>query len=244
MDRREQKPAAPREIKIIPMSTMRKIIARRMSESFFTSPHIYFFTDIHMDPLLDFRNQILPGFETIFELRPSINDFLIKAVALNLMDFPMINSITKGEEIHILPEINICLAVALQDGLIVPAIPQADKAGLVDIVRQRKDLVQRAYAGKLTVEELERGTFTISSLAQYDITYFTAILNPPQSGILTVGKTRDELSMVEGKIKARKIMTLGLGVDHRVIDGALAAEFLQSLKQKLEKPILTFSTFK
>ena len=226
------------------MSSMRKVIARRMSESFFTSPHIYFFTDVCMNPLMDFRAQILPDFEEKFGLRPSVNDFLIKAVALNLADFPLMNSQIVGEEIHVLPEINVCLAVALDEGLIVPAISHADTADISDIIRQRKDLVKRAYEGRLKMEELERGTFTISSLAQYDITHFTAILNPPQTGILSVGKTREELAKVGEEIIEEKVMTLGLGVDHRVIDGAVAADFLQKLKKKLEKPIFTFMAFK
>lgn len=227
--------------KVIPMATMRQVIARRMTESAFSAPHIYFFTEIGLDPLLNFRHEILPEFEEEFGLRLSINDLLIKAVALNILDFPILNAKVTGQEIHIPAEINICLAVALDDGLIVPAIANADRVGLVDIVRQRTDLVKRAYAGKLTIEELERGTFTISSLAQYDITHFTAILNPPQSGILTLGKTRDELYLNdEGAVKIRKIATFGLSVDHRIIDGAVAADFLQNLKHKLERPIFTF----
>jgi pyruvate dehydrogenase E2 component (dihydrolipoamide acetyltransferase) len=234
----QEAPAAPGEV--IPMSRMRKVIARRMSESYLAAPHIYFFTDVWMDPLLGFRKEILPDFEEKFELRPSINDFLIKAVAMNLVDFPMLNAIVKGEEIHILPEINVCLAVALPEGLIVPAISGADKSGMVEICRQRQDLVQRAKEGKLTMDELERGTFTISSLAQYDITHFTAILNPPQSGILSVGKTREQLAMVSGEVRVKRVTTLGLGVDHRIIDGAVAADFLQNLKQKLERPQFSF----
>ena len=231
----------PRSGKVIPMATMRQVIARRMTESAFSAPHIYFFTEIRLDPLLNFRHEVLPEFEEEFGLRLSINDLLIKAVALNILDFPILNAKVTGEEIHIPAEVNICLAVALEDGLIVPAIANADRAGLVDIVRQRTDLVKRAYAGKLTIEELERGTFTISSLAQYDITHFTAILNPPQSGILTLGKTRDELYLNnEGAVKARKIATFGLSVDHRIIDGAVAADFLQNLKHKLERPTFTF----
>jgi pyruvate dehydrogenase E2 component (dihydrolipoamide acetyltransferase) len=227
--------------KVIPMATMRQVIARRMSESAFSAPHIYFFTEVGLDPLLNFRHEILPEFEKEFGLRLSINDLLIKAVALNILDFPILNGRVQGEEVHIAADVNICLAVALDDGLIVPAIANADSAGLVDIIRQRQDLVKRARAGKLTIEELERGTFTISSLAQYDITYFTAILNPPQSGILTLGKTRDELYLNdEGAVKQRKIATFGLSVDHRIIDGAVAADFLQHLKYKLERPAFTF----
>ena len=227
--------------KVIPMATMRQVIARRMSESAFSAPHIYFFTEVGLDPLLNLRHELLPEFEKEFGLRLSINDLLIKAVALNILDFPILNGRVQGQEVHIAADVNICLAVALDDGLIVPAIANADRAGLVDIIRQRQDLVKRARAGKLTIEELERGTFTISSLAQYDITHFTAILNPPQSGILTLGKTRDELYLNdEGAVKTRKIATFGLSVDHRIIDGAVAADFLQNLKHKLERPAFTF----
>jgi len=226
--------------KVIKMSSMRKTIARRMAESAVNAPHTYFFTDVFMAPLLDYRHDILAEFEKRYKLRPSVNDFLIKAVALNILEFPILNSTIKGDEIHILPDINVCLAVALPDGLIVPTISNADKAGLADIIRQREDLVQRAKSGKLSMEELESGTFTISSLTQYDINYFTAILNPPQSGILTVGKTRDELAMDDKEVKVKKICTLGLSVDHRIIDGAVAADFLQNLKWKLERPSFLF----
>lgn len=233
---------APELGMIMPMDRMRKVIARRMSESAFTAPHIYFFTDVWMEPLLDFRQDILSDFEKKFGLRPSINDFLIKAVALNILDFPLLNATLKGEDIHILPDVNVCLAVALPQGLIVPAIANADKAGLAEIIRQRTDLVQRARSGNLSVAELERGTFTISSLTQYDITCFTAILNPPQSGILSIGRTRDEIALMGGEVKVKKVATFGLSVDHRIIDGTVAADFLQNLKWKLERPSFTFLT--
>ena len=132
------------------------------------------------------------------------------------------------------------VAAGFAVGFQVPAIVNADKVGLAEIVFQRLDLVKRARLGKLTLEELERGTFTISSLARYDITHFTAILNPPQSGILTIGKTRDELYLEGGKVKTSKIVTVGLSVDHRIIDGVIAADFLQNLKLKMEKPAFTF----
>ncbi len=226
--------------KVIPMDSMRKVIARRMSESMFTAPHIYFFTEIRMDPLLNFRREIAAEFERSFSLKISVNDFLIKAVALNLVEFPLLNATLKGEEIHILQEVNVGLAVALPNGLIVPAIANADRAGLADIVRQRANLVERARTGKLSMQETERGTFTISSLAQYDITSFTAILNPPQSGILSVAKTCDELFLENGDVKSRKVAAFGLSADHRIIDGAVAAHFLQGLKHKLEAPAFTF----
>jgi pyruvate dehydrogenase E2 component (dihydrolipoamide acetyltransferase) len=231
---------APRLGKVIAMDTMRQVIARRMSESAFSAPHIYFFTEIAMDSLLSFRQEILADFKARFGRHLSVNDFLIKAVALNILDFPILNATIRDKEIHIPSDINIGLAVALPEGLTVPAIVLADKAGLAEIACQRTDLVKRAQSGKLTMAEIERGTFTISSLAQYDITQFTAIINPPQSGILTVGKTREELYLLNGDVASRKVATFGLAVDHRIIDGVVAAEFLQHLKLKLEKPTFTF----
>ncbi len=226
--------------RVIPMDSMRQVIARRMSESAFTAPHISFFSDICLDPLVALRREVLQDFEQKYGLRPSINDFLIKAVSLNIREFPVLNAQMGDNEIHIMPEINVCLAVALPKGLIVPALFQTDRAGLADIARQRQDLVSRAKSGNLSMEELKRGTFTISSLAQFDITHFTAIINPPQSGILSVGKTREELYMDNGQVKSRSIATFGLSVDHRIIDGAEAADFLQHLKKGLEKPQITF----
>jgi pyruvate dehydrogenase E2 component (dihydrolipoamide acetyltransferase) len=227
--------------KVIPMNSKRQVIARRMAQSAFTAPHIYFFTDVSLDGLTRLRDSISEDFEKSFQARISINDFLIKAVALAIREFPLLNSRIQGEkEVYVNPEINIGLAVALDDGLIVPAIPCADRSGLGEIARLRSDLVARARQGKLTHEEIDRGTFTISSLANYDITSFTAILNPPQSGILTVGKMHEQLFLENGKIGARKICQLGLSVDHRIIDGAVAAQFLQKIKKSLENPYYSF----
>jgi pyruvate dehydrogenase E2 component (dihydrolipoamide acetyltransferase) len=225
---------------VIRMNSTRKIIAKRMAQSKFTAPHIYFFNDVDMEKLLGLREEIVTEFEKNEGIRISINDFLIKAVALTLKEYPIINSKVSGEEIHIYPEINVGLAVAMEDGLIVPAIPKADQLGLEEIARFRADLVERARQAKLTIEEMERGTFTISSLAQFDVTFFTAILNPPQSGILTVGKVEERPVVKNNQIMIRRMMRQGLSVDHRIVDGAVAAQFLQSLKNKLEKPYYTF----
>ncbi len=226
--------------KIIPMNRMRQVIARRMSESAFSAPHIYLFIDVNMEKVLNLREIVLEGFERQFHVRPSINDFLIKAVALTIREYPLLNATLKGDEIHVHPEISVGLAVALDDGLIVPAIPRADKLGLGRIAQMRADLVDRARKGELTIEEVQRGTFTVSSLANFDISFFTAILNPPQSGILTVGKTQDQLYLEDGQVRARKVATCGLSVDHRIVDGSVAAAFLQSLKRELEKPSYAF----
>ncbi len=226
--------------KTIPMTQMRKVIAKRMAQSAFTAPHIYFFTDVEMDRMIRLRDEILAEFEGAFGVRVSINDFLIKAVALTIRDFPLLNGTVRGEEVSFHPEINVGLAVAMEEGLIVPAIPRADRTGLGGIARTRSDLVERARTGRLKMEEIERGTFTISSLAQYDIMFFTAILNPPQSGILSVGKTVEQLALKDGQVVSKRVARLGLSVDHRIIDGAVAASFMQSLKKRLESPTFTF----
>jgi len=227
--------------KVIPMSNKRQVIARRMAQSAFTSPHVYFFAEVSMEGLIHLRDSIMEDFEKAFQVRISINDFLIKAVALAIRDFPLLNSRIQGEkEVYVSPEINIGLAVALEDGLIVPAIPRADRSGLGEIAQLRLDLVGRARQGKLTHEEIDRGTFTISSLANFDINFFTAILNPPQTGILSVGKMQEQLYMENGEVKAKKVAQLGLSVDHRIIDGAVAAQFLQKIKKNLENPYYAF----
>jgi pyruvate dehydrogenase E2 component (dihydrolipoamide acetyltransferase) len=223
-----------------PMTQIRRIISNRMTKSAFTAPHIYFFAEVVMDAIVTFRKDILKSFQEKFYVRPSINDFLIKAVALTIKEFPMINAVTRGDEIQIMPEINVGIAVALEEGLMVPSIPKSDQLGLGKIAQLRHDLVERARIRKLTIEELERGTFTISSLAQFDIQFFTAILNPPQSGILTVGKTEDRVALKDNQPIVKKIAIFGLSVDHRIIDGAMAAGFLQSLKYKIETPQFSF----
>jgi len=225
---------------VIPMNSIRKVIAKRMAQSKFTAPHIYFYNDVDMEKLFSLREEFLTELEQVHGIRISMNDFFIKATALALLEYPLLNSKVSGEEIHIFPEINIGLAVAMEDGLVVPAIPRADQLSLVEIALYRADLVERARQAKLTIEEMERGTFTISSLAQFDITFFTAILNPPQSGILTLGKVEPKPVVMDGQVVVRKTMRQGLSVDHRIIDGAVAAAFLQSLKKKLENPYTTF----
>ena len=227
--------------KVIPMNTKRQVIARRMAQSAFTAPHIYFFTDVTMDGLIHLRDSIMEEFEKTFQVRVSINDFLIKATALAIREFPILNSRIQGEkEVYVNPEINIGLAVALEDGLIVPAIPRADRAGLGEIARLRSDLVARARQGKLTHEEIDRGTFTVSSLANFEINFFTAILNPPQSGILSVGRMQEQLHLEKGEVKTKRITQLGLSVDHRIIDGIMAARFLQKIRKNLENPYYSF----
>ncbi len=218
----------------VAVSTMRKTIAERLSLSKFTAPHIYFFSEVSMESLLALKDQIARQAEQSHDVKISINDLLIKAVALLLKDFPYLNAAFQGDTIQLWNDINIGLAVALEEGLIVPAIEHVDQIPFHEIARRRADLVSRARQGKLSMAEIERGTFTISSLAQCDITHFTAILNPPQSGILTVGPTRETPIVENGQIKVGRTAVFGLSVDHRIVDGVTAAAFLSELKKILE----------
>jgi pyruvate dehydrogenase E2 component (dihydrolipoamide acetyltransferase) len=220
----------------IPLTKMRNAISRRMSQSAFTAPHIYLFTEIAVQNLLDLRQSILTEFEQRFGVRPSVNDFVLKAAALTILEHPLFNATLKDDGIHVHPEINVGLAVALEDGLIVPAIPNTDQLGLGSIAQKRSELVEKARQGRLTISEVDIGTFTISSLASSNVHFFSAILNPPQSGILSMGKTREQLHLEEGEIKATKVIGFGLSVDHRIIDGAMGAGFLETFERKIQNP--------
>ncbi len=224
----------------IPASNMRKTIARRLSSSASTAPHVYFFSEVGMDRLLELQADLKPEMEDRHGVRLSVNDLLIKGVALTLREFPYLNASFDGERINIWSEINVGLAVALPEGLIVPAIARADSAALWEIAAQRSDLVSRARARRLEAHEIKRGTFTISSVAQYEVSHFTAIINPPQSAILSVGKTREVPVLKNGILRAARMANLGLSVDHRIIDGAVAAQFLTALKRRLENPARMF----
>ena len=175
---------------------------------------------------------------TAGEAKLSINDIFIKAVATTLRDHPRLNSRLNGDQVEILRTINIGLAVALDDGLIVPAVERADQKRLSQIAEERKNLVERARQGRLSLDEIERWTFTVSNLGMYDIVFFTSILNPPQGGILSVGKILDKPVVRNGSVVIRPIVAMTMAVDHRIVDGAVGAKFLQALKHSLENPIL------
>jgi len=223
---------AGRPSQLVPFNSMRQAIASRMSSSKFTAPHLYFFTDVNMDKVIAFKNELsagLPG-----DVRISINDIFIKLTALALKEFPNLNATVEKDAIRLWDQINIGLAVALEDGLIVPAIPEADELRFPEIANYRKELIDKARHGKLSPEEMSRGTFTISSLAKSGITHFTAIINPPQTAILSIGPAQEKAIVEDGELRTGRMATFGLSVDHRVIDGKVAADFLSRLKDLLE----------
>lgn len=226
--------------KIIPMTTMRRTIARRLSQSFRDTPHFNLLAEVDMTEAKRLHELHRENTEAQTGVRLSINDTFIKTVAVILRDYPRLNARLKGDEIEVLRNINIGIAVALEDGLVVPAIERPDDKRLWQIARERKDLIERARQGRLSLEELERGTFTISNLGMYEVVSFTSILNPPQSGILSIGKTMDRPVVRSGSVVVRPIVEITLTVDHRIVDGARGACFLRDLKNALENPYLLF----
>ena len=225
---------------IIPMTTMRRTIAQRLSQSSHDAPHFNLFIEIDMTEAVSLRDSLVERIETEAGVRLSLNDIFVKVVAVILRDHPRLNARLEGDRIEVLSEINMGLAVALDDGLIVPAIEGADQKRLWQIAKERKDLVERAREGRLTLDELERGTFTVSNLGMYGIVCFTSILNPPQSGILSIGQTLDRPVVRDGAVVIRPIVEMSLAVDHRIVDGAMGAAFLRDLRSALEDPYLLF----
>ncbi len=215
-------------------SMMRKTIARRLTESKQHVPHFYLTVDVAMDRLMELRAQLNEAANGDFKL--SVNDFIIKAVAKALMDVPAANA--SWTESHTLrhKHAHISVAVAIEGGLITPVVRFAEQKGIVDISNEVKELAARAREGGLKPEEYTGGTFSISNLGMYGIRQFAAIVNPPEGAILAVGATEERAVVESGHVCVRKMMTLTLSCDHRVVDGAVGAEFLAALKKHLECP--------
>jgi len=222
------------EFERVENSMMRKAIARRLSESKQSVPHFYLSVDVAMDRLMDLRAQLNEAADGAFRL--SVNDFIIKAVAKALTDVPAANASWTDTDTLMHKHAHISVAVAIDGGLITPVIRFAEQKGITDISAEVKELAGRARAGELKPEEYSGGTFSISNLGMYGVKQFSAIVNPPEGAILAVGGT-DERAVVEnGNIVVKKMMTLTLSCDHRVVDGAVGAEFLAALKKHIETP--------
>ncbi|MGA7765293.1 MAG: dihydrolipoamide acetyltransferase family protein [Candidatus Sulfotelmatobacter sp.] len=218
-----------------PVTRMRAIIAERLTNSW-KAPHIYLMTEVDAGEIQNLRAEALREIERQTGYQLSYDDILIRVVAMAVEKRPLLNARWESDHIKIPGEINIGLAVALEDGLVVLVIRDANKNSLVETVRLRGALVAKARARKLALDDLRGGTFSISNLGMFDIDCFTAILNPPESGILAAGRIKDVPVVAGGKVVVRPVMKLVLGVDHRVVDGAVAAAFLQEIKEMLEIP--------
>jgi pyruvate dehydrogenase E2 component (dihydrolipoamide acetyltransferase) len=231
-------PAAkePLRGRLIPMKGIRRVIAERMSESTRTIPHIFLSVEADMTGTLQLREKLLGDVEKKTGLRLSITDILVKIAARALRDHPIINSRIEGEGIRLVEEVNIGVAMAVEDGLIVPVIHAADRKSISEIASALRDLTEKARNGKLSVDEVTGGTFTLSNLGMFGIDTFNAIINPPQCSILGVGRTAEKPVAEGGRVGIKPIAWLTLSSDHRIVDGATAAKFLGRVKELLEKP--------
>lgn len=232
-----QPPVAAAEVEEIPVSQMRKTIARRLATSIGPVPTFYLTTEVDMGRMLEVRQQINRRLEAQ-GIRVSVNDLLIKAVAAALVRHPEINASWGENVIRRYGRVHIGVAVAIDEGLITPIVRDADRKGVAQIAYEVRELAGRARERKLAPEEYTGATFSISNLGMMGITEFTAIINPPESAILAVGAVEEKPVVEDGEIVIRSRMRLTMSCDHRVIDGAMGARFLQTLKDNLEEPTM------
>jgi pyruvate dehydrogenase E2 component (dihydrolipoamide acetyltransferase) len=217
-----------------PNSSMRKTIARRLGESLFTAPHFYLTMELNMDNAMAARTQI----NAVSPVKISFQDMMIKACAMALQKHPAVNSSWMGEFIRTYNHIHIGSAVAVEQGLIVPVIRFADQKSLSQIASDANVLYDKARSGKLQPQEFTGNTFTISNLGMMDIEEFTAIINPPDSCILAVGRIKEiVVKKADGSFGTTNVMKVTLSCDHRSVDGAVGASFLQTLKKFIENPV-------
>lgn len=214
------------------VSQMRKTIAARLGESKFSAPHFYLTLEINMDKATQAREQM----NTVSDVKISMNDLVIKAAAAALRKNPNINSSWLGTKIRYNHHIHIGVAMAVEDGLLVPVVRFADNKSLSQISSEVKEYGKKAKEKKLQPQDWTGNTFTISNLGMFGIDEFTAIINPPDACILAVGTVKDTVGVVNGEIKPVKTMKVTLSCDHRVVDGAMGAQFLKTLKEFLEEP--------
>ncbi|MFH5883895.1 pyruvate dehydrogenase complex dihydrolipoamide acetyltransferase [Halalkalibaculum sp. DA3122] len=228
-------PAASREDEEIRISQMRKTIARRLSESKFTSPHFYETIDIDVDSLFEARTRV----NEVSEQKISFNDIIVKACAHALRKHPDVNSSWMEESNKIVKhgDVHVAVAVAIDEGLMTPVIRHTDQKGLQQIGAETRELAELARDRKLQPEQMEGSTFTVSNLGMFGIEEFTAIINPPNACILAVGAIRDEAVVRDGEVVPGKRMKVTLSSDHRIVDGAKAAQFLNTLRNMLENPL-------
>jgi pyruvate dehydrogenase E2 component (dihydrolipoamide acetyltransferase) len=219
----------------VPLTNMRKVIARRLTESKQTVPHFYLTIDCELDALLALRKDLNGRDGADYKL--SVNDFVIKAAALALKKVPDANASFGGDKIYKYKTADISVAVAIPDGLITPIIRSAEQKGLSTISAEMKDLAGRAKDGKLKPEEFKGGSFSVSNLGMFGVREFAAVINPPQGCILAVGAGELRPVIKDGAVASATVMACTLSVDHRAVDGALGAQFLQAFKALIEEPL-------
>ena len=235
------KPAAPITAPhtLLPHTSMRKVIARRLAEAKQLVPHFYVSIDVELDALLKLRGELnaKSAKDGPAAFRLSVNDLIIKAAAITLRRVPKVNASFTDDATVLYDDVDISVAVSIPDGLITPIIRKADQKGLAAISNEMKDLAARAKAGKLKPEEFQGGGFSISNMGMYGVSTFAAIINPPQAAILAVGAGQQRPVVKDGQLAVATVMTCTLSVDHRIVDGALGAEWLAEFKRVVEDPL-------
>jgi pyruvate dehydrogenase E2 component (dihydrolipoamide acetyltransferase) len=229
-------PAAPgQDFTDVPLSQIRKTIAKRLTESIGPIPTFYLTSEVDVTRIAEMRDAMSAQGA---EFKVSYNDIILKAVATALAQHPEVNAHWLGDRIRQFNRVHVGMAVAIDEGLITPVIFDADRKGLLQIARESRALVERARARRLTPDEYTGSTFSVSNLGMFGIDQFTAIINPPEAGIIAVGAVEDKPVVVNGAVAVRKRLRLTMSCDHRVIDGALGARFLQALRTMLENPLM------
>jgi pyruvate dehydrogenase E2 component (dihydrolipoamide acetyltransferase) len=223
-------------LETIPVKGMRQIIGQRMERSWTTIPHVTEVIDVDVTRVVELRQEYKATWESQYGVRVSYNDIFVSLVAHAIREFPRVNSRLNGDAIEILNEVNIGVAVELEEGLMVPVVRNADQKNVGQISKEVKELAEKARQGQMNPDELTGSTFTISNLGGYGIQWFTPIIDHPNSCILGIGKITKTPIVIENAIAIRDIVYLSLSFDHRIVDGAPAAQFLSLLKEMLEDP--------
>lgn len=220
------------------ISSMRRAVAAKVTASFATVPHFYLRSEVDVTSLVELRQQNIDSFEKCCGVRPSLTDFLLRAMALALHDCPHANRIWQNDTIVQLPTVDVGLVAQVGDGLMIPVIRQADTLGLLELTRQRIKLTDAVRAGTAPADALQGGATSLTNIGRHRVDEFAAIISPPQSTMLAVGRVAERPVAIDGRICLRQTMCLTLSVDHRVMDGVPAAEFLDRIVDLLEKPFV------
>ncbi len=238
----EKKPAAPVFARAVagvrqaptslPVTTMRKVIAQRLTEVKPGVPHFYLTVELEMEQALKLREEAKAK-----DLKISVNDIIVKAVGVAVRRFPRINQVFAGDSIQQLQNVDVGVAVAIEDGLITPIVKDADQKGLAEIAAEVRDLAERAKKKALKPDEYTGGSITVSNLGMFGIDSFIAVINPPQASILAVGKVEPKVVVRDGQMVIRQMMSMTFSGDHRVVDGAVGAQFLQVVRELIEHPM-------
>jgi pyruvate dehydrogenase E2 component (dihydrolipoamide acetyltransferase) len=227
-------------LSVTPLKGVRKIIAEKMLESKQNIPHIIMYSVCNVANIISLRSRLKDKIEKTSGVRITYTDFIIKMAAAALNEFRGVNSSLQNNNFIVYSDINIGVAVSANNSLIVPTIYGADKLGIIDIARKRAELVEKGRNGKLSLDEITNATFTISNLGMFGVRSFTAIINPPQGAIMMVSEMYESPVVINGKIEISTLMEIGVAVDHRIIDGALGAQFIQRVKELVETPEMLF----